>query len=689
MMAFLRNRQILLPTLLVLSGLGIGALAFAVDVVSPSGDGGFGVQQQKILGLGVLVLVTGLVLAAPFSKRFVRWVTTSDISHKSVPSFKRDLTELLMIAVWFGMVAGLVEGFGLLVLTRYVQKLLVWVEILWISPVVDVILFSTGAILLALLGRLLLRIPLRTTAVGLAAFFLIVDWLILGLMPWPVPNYSFLILAVGLTVAFMRWYRKNEARNFSFLRRNLPFVASIVVLLVLVMEVGGFAKEQVGIATLNDAPASAPNILVIVVDTLRADHVGAYGYGRDTTPNIDRLAAEGVVFESAFATSSWTAPSHASMLTGTYMNEHDTQFSVKNYFLFEKRVLPRFEPDIATLPETLRERGYMTAAFSANHWWFTRELGFGKGFMRFEDFFHSPISMFVSTAYGDKIYKHVLRPAGMKDEPNRKIAEDINEPAMRWMDKSQDKPFFIFINYLDAHDPYKAPGSFRNKFSDPEDLGAKNNPTYLAIEQRTRSVGGYDSSIAYVDFKIGELLSHLDEQGLDDNLLVIITSDHGEAFGEHGVMQHANSLYKEEIYVPLIFWQPGQIPENVRIDTPVSIASIPATIDEVLNGSEQLTFPAKSVAQLWQTSDQNSGWPLPLAELDHWYWKDEDVHAKFGTSRAIISPDWHLIEHETLGTELYNWPDDPAEKANLAQSVEGQGIIDNLRTSMQTNLASR
>ena len=122
--------------------------------------------------------------------------------------------------------------------------------------------------------------------------------------------------------------RRNEARNFMFLRRSLPFLAATIILLLAVIEGGGFLREQIAIATLEEAPSDSPNVLFIVVDTLRADHLGTYGYERNTSPNIDRLADEGVVFESAFSTSSWTAPSHASMFTGTYMNEHNTQFSV-------------------------------------------------------------------------------------------------------------------------------------------------------------------------------------------------------------------------------------------------------------------------------------------------------------------------------------------------------------------------
>ena len=325
MMSFLSNRQRLLLALLILSGLGLVALAFGIDAVGLGNEEGFGKQQQRMLGLGLVSLFAGIILSAPFSQRFVRWITTSD---NPVPSLKNQLAELFRIAIWFGLLAGVVEGVGLLVLTRYLRKLPVWIEILWISPVLYVILLGIGAIFLAVLGRLLLRLPLRTTAVALAAFLLFVDWMVLALKPWPIQSYAFMILATGLTIAFMRWFRRNEARNFMFLRRSLPFLAATIILLLAVIEGGGFLREQIAIATLEEAPSDSPNVLFIVVDTLRADHLGTYGYERNTSPNIDRLADEGVVFESAFSTSSWTAPSHASMFTGTYMNEHNTQFSV-------------------------------------------------------------------------------------------------------------------------------------------------------------------------------------------------------------------------------------------------------------------------------------------------------------------------------------------------------------------------
>ena len=142
------------------------------------------------------------------------------------------------------------------------------------------------------------------------------------------------------------------------------------------------------------AAGDAPNVLVIVVDTLRADHLSSYGYARPTTPNIDRIATEGVLFENAVATSSWTFPSHASLLTGRYQYEHGMdkirEMPAVGGNAFSANGLP-------TLGEVLMQKGYRTGAFSANRTYFTHDLGFGRGFIHFEDYFHSPSDMFVRT----------------------------------------------------------------------------------------------------------------------------------------------------------------------------------------------------------------------------------------------------------------------------------------------------
>lgn len=351
-------------------------------------------------------------------------------------------------------------------------------------------------------------------------------------------------------------------------------------------------------AKLPAAAADEPNVLVIVVDTLRADHLSSYGYDRPTSTNIDRIATQGVLFQNAVATSSWTFPSHASLLTGRYQYEHGMdkvkQMSVIGVEAFSPNGLP-------TLGEALLQKGYRTGAFSANRTYFTRDLGFGRGFMHFEDYFHSSSDMFVRTLYGRefaRIYlkrsdrslvKRVLRKLGfaaLLDQGAegsgsyggafgiRKRADVVNQETLDWIDRDRRRPFFAFLNYFDVHDPYGGPRSYAK-------------PSW---PQQT-NVDAYDAGVKYVDDSIGRLMEELDRRGLSKNTLVVITGDHGESLGQHHLRTHGKALYWELIHVPLVLRYPGRVPAGVRLDVPVSNSALPATIMELLGEGGQEHFP--------------------------------------------------------------------------------------------------
>jgi arylsulfatase A-like enzyme len=431
------------------------------------------------------------------------------------------------------------------------------------------------------------------------------------------------------------------------------------------------------LATLPDRP----NILFIVIDTLRADHVSSYGYERPTSPTIDRLAQEGVLFETAISTAPYTAPSHASLLTGRYPHEHGVQWVTRR---------PVFDGRYPTLPELLRARGYRTAAFSANQYWFTREQGFGQGFIRFEDTFRSPVKMAMRTVYGRQIEDAIIKNIS-EDYPWRTRASGINSSVLRWLKQDLDRPFFAFLNYFDVHDPYFPPRSYRGKFSALENPGGivnsyqnRFNPE-LTPQQIQNEIDAYDGAISYVNDHIAQLLTQIRDLGLGDNLLVIITSDHGEAFGEHGTFLHPNSVYLEEIHVPLVLWQPGQIPAGVRVPQPVTIASLPATIMDLVDQEGQDIFPNQSLARFWEHPEALPDSPFPLVEMEHWPWMYVKAPSSQGAMRSLVSSEYHYIEHDTLGAELYDWRHDPQEKRNLAETREGRAKIEQFRGVLEKN----
>jgi arylsulfatase A-like enzyme len=442
---------------------------------------------------------------------------------------------------------------------------------------------------------------------------------------------------------------------------------------------GGIQNQPGGGDNFLAATPDPPNILFIVIDTLRADHVSCYGYERPTSPNIDSLARQGVLFEIAISTAPYTAPSHASLLTGRYPYQHGVQWVTRR---------PVFDGRYLTLPEALQAHGYRTAAFSANRFWFTREQGFGRGFNRFKDTFRSPVQMAMRTVYGHQIEASIVKGIS-EDYPWRTRASGINRSVLHWLKQDSNRPFFAFVNYFDVHDPYFPPRSYRGKFSALENPGGivnsyqnRFNPQ-MTPQQVQDEIDAYDGAISYADDHIAQLLTQIGDLGLGENLLVIITSDHGEAFGEHGAFLHPNSVYREEIHVPLVIWQPDRIPAGVRVSQPVTIASLPATVMELVGQGEQDIFPEQSLVRFWENPELPSDSPFPLAEMEHWPWMFASAPSSQGAMRSLVTPEYHYIEHDTLGRELYDWRRDPRELHNLADTREGQAKIDQFRSLVE------
>jgi arylsulfatase A-like enzyme len=638
---------------------------------------------MKLVLVGSAILLVGLGLATPAGQRLLNRLLAPEPAKYSI---RQRITLPLLIALWFGLAAGLIEGGGQLLL----QKLWTWqasliLPIVWVSAFFYVLLFGAMGLALMAIGFLLPRFPVVTLSVFLFALLMFRSWLSPE-FPWGIESYALWIMAIGLALTLSRWFYKHPQGALRFLRRSLPILVAAAVLAFLGIQGGSWLKERLAVAGLPPSAPDAPNIMVIVVDTLRADHLSSYGYLRPTSPNIDHLAQQGVLFESAFSTAPWTAPSHASLLTGRYPYEHQA------FWIGEE--LPYLDDTYPVLPEALQEQGYRTAAFSANTHWFTRRVGFGRGFMRFEDFFHSPVEAAMRTYYGRNILFYILpRLPNYQGDPLRKWAPDVNRSVLHWLDHDPEKPFFVFLNYFDVHDPYVSPQPYRSQFSKLQNPGGRLNSdlpfTTSSAEQLQGEIDAYDGAIVYVDHQISQLLAEIQRRGLGNNLLVFLTSDHGEAFGEHGVFLHAHSVYREEIHVPLILWWPGHLPAGLRISQPVTNAALPATIMDLLDLDDQTMFPGTSLAQLWEAPQEHPDWPMPLAEMEHRAWRVDDSPSRHGAMKSLVSPQWHYIDHEAFGIEVYDWQKDSQELNNLAETPEGQSIIDWFGKFLNTGFASR
>jgi len=317
----------------------------------------------------------------------------------------------------------------------------------------------------------------------------------------------------------------------------------------------------------------APSLILISLDTLRADHLGAWGYARQTSPNLDAFMREGLVFERAFAPSSWTTPSHATLLTGEHPSVHGAGGPLGH----------RLQGRFTTLAELLRRRGYLTAAVTEGGA-VAGPLGFHQGFD--------------SYANGPREFPH---PPGTVLWTFARAAD--------WLEFHGDQPFLLFVHTYEIHWPYLSPAPysdlFREKGTVPLDPDDARNTEFLrqplTDAQKAGVVAAYDAGIAYTDAVVGRFLARLGETGVLDRAIVVIFSDHGEAFWEHGAAMHGLSLYDEELHVPLFIRLPGADPPSGRIGRQVALADVFATAVDLLDLAHEVPADSKSLRPLWET----------------------------------------------------------------------------------------
>ena len=295
-----------------------------------------------------------------------------------------------------------------------------------------------------------------------------------------------------------------------------------------------------------------PNVLLITVDTLRADHLSSYGYPILTSPYIDGLAAEGVRFASNYTAIPLTGPSHLTMLTGRYPQEMG---------VLRNGVSPSSKAAIAPLPEILKKSGYLRAAFVSG-WPLTSHLThLDRWFDHFDEELGRRYQLFNSSRY----------------------AEDVNPPVLKWLRThgKGKKPFFLWVHYFDPHSPYLD----REYFHPKPRAGAGTLPQASNDQDTAERIRDYDSEIYYTDHYIGQVLDEVDRLGLKDSTLVVFTADHGESLGEHGYVGHGRHLYEGIVHTPFIMRLPGKIPAGRVIRTPVSAVDLtPTILDTVLGG---------------------------------------------------------------------------------------------------------
>jgi arylsulfatase A-like enzyme len=418
-------------------------------------------------------------------------------------------------------------------------------------------------------------------------------------------------------------------------------------------------RERTGERLRGTPSSGAPNVLLLILDTVRAQDLGLYGYARQTSPEIERLAASGITFDRAIATAPWTLTSHASMFTGAAPDSLSTDFHAP---------LDASQP---TIGEVLRAHGYATGGFVANLLYTARSSGLDRGFTTYRDYPLGPGLFLAGSFWSKKLATAIRAHLGMHGGLIHKTAADVNREFLDWL-PDDVRPWFAFLNYFDAHLPYKLERPFDEKFRQPA-------PRYWLFKPWSRFDNqadlqefrdAYDSAIAYTDAQIGALLQELRRQGALDNTIVIVAADHGEHFGEHGgIMSHGNSLYLPLLHVPLVISYPPRIPAGKRVGPAISLRDLPVTILDLLGFPDDSPMPGRSLARYWSSDVAE-----PSAAADHVVFSsltaNDFAHQmdpiSKGPMQSLVIGNLHYIWNGDRSEELYDFLADSAEQANLA-----------------------
>ena len=381
-------------------------------------------------------------------------------------------------------------------------------------------------------------------------------------------------------------------------------------------------------------PAGPPNVVVVLVDTLRADHLGSYGNGRGLTPFLDQLAARGARFDRAYATSSWTMPSVASLFTARYPSQHGVQTMQSQLGESEH-----------TLAEALVARGWAAAGFSANLL-VGEPPGFGQGF-----------GPFLALA--------------VEPPPAKVRGATLREHGRQWLESRPSgaaSPLLLYFQFMEPHAPYEPPEPWRGRLVRPHAAGdieaaAKvmeehkiwNRPP----EQIALLASLYDGEVAAADEEVRLLFDELQRRGLLANAVVVITADHGEEFGDHGGLSHGFTLFEEQVRVPLIVLAPGLAPAVVR--EPVSLVDVAPTVLDLAGVQAPPSFEGRSLVPLMRGAASSPPVPVDLlAEL-------ESMGPRKGLRKhqsALVRGDLKVLRSPNpfIAPQLFDLGADPGER---------------------------
>lgn len=504
---------------------------------------------------------------------------------------------------------------------------------------------------------------------------------------WSYPLRTMVVIAYAAVVV---WVSKAlERRHF---QHRLPIIAGAVALSVVFIFTVGQKVQKTAQPAVAAAPG-APNIILISLDTVRADHLSIYGYARDTSPNLTDFARGATLFTRAISAGNMTLSSHASMFTGTYPTINGAHPSVR------AGLGEPLDSRFPTLAAILARNGYDTVGVIANFGYLGAAYGLSRGFAYYDARSGDPFLGAWHDFYLRERVRNLLTRFGKACSFDRltRTAGEVNAEAISLLRARSNagRPFFLFLNYMDAHWPYVPPqpydslfpGKLKRRFTSTQyhelEVGVLSGSRHVSDEERRHLISQYDGGIAYMDAQFGRFVESLKGLGIFDNALIIVTADHGESFGAHDIIEHGTSVYEEQVHVPLL------------VKLPLGCKPLPRVVDGLASGVDVLPtileaahIPIPKYVQGQSLLEPGAlGSRTVLAEsYPNFY--TQSLNSRFkALERAVFRGSLKLITAADSERQLFDLRADPQETNNLyAGRVE---VARNLELAMTGFLVPR
>ncbi len=608
--------------------------------------------------------------------------------------------DVLLLSAWCGLAAGELE-----VASRVISRnlgatnglYLMMRHFIWLVPLIDMSVFLALGLLLAMATRFW---PRRAGWLGPRLLF---AWAILPallLAGRGIYTEALIVLALGFASLVTPVFERDPARMRRYVALSFPLLLAAVIMQGLLLVGGDWLKRRREEARPLPPPGS-PNVLLIVLDTVRADHLGVYGYERPTSPNLDQLARRSIRFEQARSAAPWTLASHATMFTARWPHELDVKW------------LQPMSRKFPTLAEYLGSLGYATAGFVGNTYYCAYDSGLDRGFTHYEDYVLETLPAIRTARLVDLWFKSLAQlgeslptnPLVLQQitREDRKEAREVNREFLEWLKERRqpERPFFAFLNYVDAHAPYVLPAGSTCRFGSvptPAEIlfllkgWFEADKQRLPQQARVLARDSYDNCLAYLDERLGELLDELERRGVTDRTIVIVTADHGEGLGEHDLFDHGESLYRTEIRVPLLIALPTGGPSKKVVGEPVSLRNIASTIVNLVDPGSKPPFAGAPLTSAWgdvsgATSPTFRDDPI-LSELESpnpGHPNQDRSPSRLGPLSSLAEGAFVYIRNESDGSEqLFDEQDDPLELTNRIGVRASLPLLKRLRERLET-----